>query len=66
MKSKRTSHDALWWNIVEIHHNQKNPTMISSGWREEPRPMLANQEKSLKFIMLKEILMWSHLDEDKK
>ena len=66
MKRKRTSDVGQWWNIVEIHHFQRNSKMIRFWWRENEHQTLVNDEILLKFIIFREILKWSDFDEEKK
>ena len=64
-KRKTTSDVGQWWNIVEIHHLQRNSKMIWFWWREKEYWTLVNVEILLKFIMMGEILKWSHSEKEK-
>ena len=66
MKRTWTSDVGQWWNIVEIHHDERNSKMIWFWWRENEHQTLVNDEILLKFIMMREILKWSDFDEENK
>ena len=66
MKRKRTSDVAKSSNIDESHHRKRNCSMISSRWREKGHRILVNDETLPNLILLREIVQWSHLDEEKK
>ena len=66
MKRKRTSDVGQWSNIGECVHCQRNCSMISSRWREEGHRMLFNDETLANVTLLREIVQWSDLAEEKK
>ena len=66
MKRKRTSDVGQWSNIGECLHLQRNCSMISSRWREKGHRMLVNDQTLANVFIVREIVQWSHLDEEKK
>ena len=66
MKKRSISDVGQWWNIGEIHHDERNSKMISCWWRGKVHWMLVNHETLVKFIMVREILEWWNLDEEQK
>ena len=66
MKRKRTSDVAKSSNIDESHHLERNCSMISFRWREKGHLMLPNHQTLTNVMMMREIVQWSHPDEEKK
>ena len=66
MRRKSTSDAGQRWNIVEIHHDQRNFKMISFWSREKEHRTLGNHQILLKFTIFTELLKLSHFDEAKK
>ena len=64
MSRKTISDGGQLWNMVEIYRRKENSKMISSGWREKGHGMFVNNETLLEFMILREILKWSHLYEE--
>ena len=65
MKRKRILDVGQWWNIVEIHHDERNSKMIWFWWREKEYWTFVNDGILLKFIMMRKILKWSHSEKEK-
>ena len=58
------------WSMMKYCWNSscydRNSKMIWYWWREKEHQTLVNDEILLKFIMLREILKWSDIDEERK
>ena len=66
MKRKSTSDLRLWSNIGQYVHHEGNSSIIYSWWREKGHPMWVNHKTLANVFIVREILQWSHLDEEKK
>ena len=66
MNRERTSSVGEWWKIFEIPHPQRNSKIIWFFERGEEHRRWVNDEISLKFIMMREILKRFHCDEWRK
>ena len=66
IKTKGTSHVRQWWNIAEINHDQRDSKMITFWQRPNEHRMLVNNKISLKFILVRQILKWSHFQKRKR
>ena len=66
MKRKMTSDVVKSSNIDECDDDERNCSMISSRWRKKGHRMLPNHQTLTNVMMIREIVQWSHLDEEKK
>ena len=64
-EQKRTSDVGRWSKIAECYYGERNSSMISSRWREEGYRRMWNDQSLPNVMMGREILQWSHLDEEK-
>ena len=66
IETEKSADVGQWPNIGESHLVKRNCSMISSRWRAKGHHMLVNHHTLMNVMMMREIVQWSDLDEEKK